>query len=178
MARSECPDSNGAINGSRAARSVDRSTSMYARTGAGEADQAACSARPRPFSARCSTVTPGSSSVRDWATAMVASVLALSATVIRNGYGRFAVRYPCRRRTQGPRSTCSLWTGITTSRTGPVREALTVTGRPVRYAVVGGMAVGGSVDVLMPTTMDGGTVVTLCRLCGLAMNRHRQQDGE
>ena len=84
MARSECPDSSGATSGASAARSVDRSTSRYASTGASEADHTARSARPRPFSDRCTTVTAGSSAATRRATASVPSVEALSATVIRN----------------------------------------------------------------------------------------------
>ena len=57
--RSECPEINGATRGSSPARSVERSTSMYARTAASEADQAARSARPRPFSSRWTTRTCG-----------------------------------------------------------------------------------------------------------------------
>ncbi len=49
MAMSECPETSGATSGSRAARSVERSTSMYTSTGASEADHTAFSARPRPW---------------------------------------------------------------------------------------------------------------------------------
>ena len=49
IARSECPEISGATSGSSALRSVERSTSMYASTGASEADQTVRSARPRPF---------------------------------------------------------------------------------------------------------------------------------
>ena len=58
---------------------------MYASTGASDADHTARSARPRPFSSRWTTVTSANSSASASATASVASVLALSATVIRNG---------------------------------------------------------------------------------------------
>ena len=85
MARSECPDISGATSGQRPSRSVDRSTSMYARIGASERDHTALSARPRPFSSRWTARTPGSCSARWVATAQVPSVLALSATVMRNG---------------------------------------------------------------------------------------------
>ena len=61
IARSECPDISGATSGSSAARSVERSTSMYATTRARLADHAARSARPRPFAGRCRTSTPESS---------------------------------------------------------------------------------------------------------------------
>ena len=91
---------------------------MYASTGASEADHTARSARPRPFSGRCSTVTAGSSAATRRATASVPSVEALSATVIRNRYGKPAVRCACRRRRQDSRSGSSLCTGTTTSSTG------------------------------------------------------------
>ena len=58
IARSLWPDMRGATSGSRAARSVDRSTSMYARTAASLADQTVRSARPRPFSAIRTARTP------------------------------------------------------------------------------------------------------------------------
>ena len=58
---------------------------MYARTGASEADHTALRARPRPFWSRCTARTSGSSAARSDATAQVPSVLALSATVMRNG---------------------------------------------------------------------------------------------
>ncbi|GAB3808399.1 hypothetical protein GCM10027605_40840 [Micromonospora zhanjiangensis] len=88
---------------------------MYASTGDSESDQAVRNARPRPFSPNRSTRTPGSSSASAVATRYVPSTLALSATVIRNEYGNWSVRYPCNRRTHGSRSTSSLYTGTTTS---------------------------------------------------------------
>jgi hypothetical protein len=83
MAMSEWPEISGATSGSSAARSVDRSTSRYASTGAPERDQAACSARPRPFSASRIQSVPGSSAASRAAMRGVRSVLALSAMVIR-----------------------------------------------------------------------------------------------
>ena len=85
MATSECPEISGATSGSSAASSVDRSTSRYASTGARDCDQAARSARPRPFSASRSHCASGSSSASRAAICGVRSVLALSATVMRNG---------------------------------------------------------------------------------------------
>src|SRR5690606_1403621 len=73
---------------------------------------------PRPFASRCTTRTSPSSAASSSATASVASVLALSATVIRAGNGNPLPRYWCRRRTQTPRSVSSLYTGTTTSSTG------------------------------------------------------------
>src|SRR5947207_251544 len=70
--------------------------------------------------------------------ARVPSVLALSATVIRNRYGNAALRWAYRRRSEGSRSTCSLWTGTTTSSTGP--GAVSTTDRP-RWAGPVGMVV-------------------------------------
>ena len=75
------------------------------------------SARPRPFSASRTAATPASSAASARAIAGVASVLALSAMVIRNGYGNCAVRWAYSRRTDGSRSVSSLWTGTTTSST-------------------------------------------------------------
>ena len=108
IATSEWPEISGATSGSNAARSVDRSTSMYASTGAGDPDHTVRSARPRPFAGMRTTATYGSPSARCSATYGVASVLALSAIVIRNAYGNVAVRYACNRRTHGPRSISSL----------------------------------------------------------------------
>ncbi len=85
MARSEWPEISGATSGSSAVSPVDRSTSRYASTGAREPDQAARSARPRPFSGSRSETTSGSSPASRAAMTGVRSVLALSATVIRNG---------------------------------------------------------------------------------------------
>lgn len=83
MAMSEWPEISGATSGSSAARSVDRSTSRYASTGARERDHAVCSARPRPFSASRMTSVPGSSAASRAAIRGVPSVLALSAMVMR-----------------------------------------------------------------------------------------------
>ncbi len=118
MARSECPEMSGATSGSSALRSVDRSTSMYARTGASERDQTVRRARPRPFSSSRVLRTPSTVAARPAATSGVRSVLALSAIVMRKGYGNVRVRWSWSRRTHGPRSCSSLKTGITTSSTG------------------------------------------------------------
>ena len=83
MARSLCPDISGATSGSSAFRSVDRSTSMQARTSAALCDQMSRSARPRPGSSMRTARTSGSSRASRLAIAQVASVLPLSATVIR-----------------------------------------------------------------------------------------------
>ena len=56
---------------------------MYARIGDSDAAHTACSARPRPFSSNRATATLGSVSASAAAIAGVASVLALSAIVIR-----------------------------------------------------------------------------------------------
>lgn len=85
MARSEWPEISGATSGSSALRSVERSTSMYARTGASEPDQTVRSALPRPFSSSRALRTPSRLPASAAATSGVRSVLALSATVIRNG---------------------------------------------------------------------------------------------
>jgi hypothetical protein len=81
---------------------------MYASTAASECVHTNFSARPRPFSLRCTAATSGSVSASRSATSAVASVLALSAMVIRNRYGNSARRYACSRRTHGSRSICSL----------------------------------------------------------------------
>lgn len=96
------------------------------------------SARPRPLAARCRTRTSGSSAASASATARVASTLALSATVIRNGYGKCALRCACSRRTQGPRSASSLWTGTTTSSTaaGTATRVSTAGREPVAYVIL------------------------------------------
>ena len=95
MATSLCPESNGATRGSSASRSVERSTSMYATTRASLVDHTVRSARPRPFSSRCTAVTRSSSCASRRAIAQVPSVLALSATVIaprhREALGEVAV---------------------------------------------------------------------------------------
>lgn len=118
MARSEWPEINGATSGSSALRSVERSTSMYASTGASESPHTVRSARPRPFSSSRVLRTPATEAASHAATSGVRSVLALSAIVMRKGYGKVRVRCSCSLRTQGPRSFSSLKTGITTSRTG------------------------------------------------------------
>lgn len=59
IARSEWPEISGATSGSRALRSVERSTSMYARTGASEADHTVRRARPRPLRSSRTLVTSG-----------------------------------------------------------------------------------------------------------------------
>ncbi len=79
IATSLWPVVNGATNGRKDHRLVERSTSMYATTSASEADQAALSARPRPFSSRRNTDTRGSSAASRRATVRVPSVEALSA---------------------------------------------------------------------------------------------------
>ncbi len=76
---------SGATSGSSAASPVDRSTSVYASTGAREPDQAARSARPRPLTGSRIHSTSASSSASPAAMPGVRSVLALSAMVIRNG---------------------------------------------------------------------------------------------
>ena len=83
IARSECPETRGATKGANAARSVDRSTSMYTSTGASEVDHTACSARPRPFSGtRTTRTSSGRRPVRQRC-AGCSSTLALSAMVMR-----------------------------------------------------------------------------------------------
>ena len=133
-----------------AARSVDRSTSMYASTGASEADQTARSARPRPFSARCTTATAGSSAAIRRATASVPSVDALSATVIRNRYGNSAARCACSRRRHDSRPASSLWTGTTTSSAG-TEAGGTARGRA---SAAGRGTARGAVVVVMPATIS------------------------
>lgn len=108
IARSEWPEISGATSGSSALRSVERSTSMYARTGASECDQTVRSARPRPFSSSRRDRTRGSAAASRAATCGVRSVLALSATVIRKAYGKVRARWSCRRSTHGSRSFSSL----------------------------------------------------------------------
>ena len=71
-----------------------------------------------PSAGRCTTRTCGSSAASAAATSKVVSVLALSATVIRNVYGSWVDRCWCSRRTLPGRSACSLCTGTTTSSTG------------------------------------------------------------
>ena len=81
---------------------------MYASTVASLACQTERSAQPRPLRSRCTARTPGSSSASCWARVHVASVLALSATVIRAGNGNPFERNACNRRILGPRSLSSL----------------------------------------------------------------------
>ena len=92
IARSEWPDTRGATNGASAARSVDRSTSMYASTGASDVDHTACRARPRPFCSSRTMRTSVSSSANCAAIRGVWSVLALSAIVMRAVNGKLSSR--------------------------------------------------------------------------------------
>ncbi|CAM5628100.1 hypothetical protein SPURM210S_00863 [Streptomyces purpurascens] len=108
IARSEWPEISGATSGSSALRSVDRSTSMYASTGASEADQTARRARPRPFCSSRKRVTSGISAASRAATRGVVSVEALSAIVMRNAYGNVLSRCSYSLRTHGWRSFSSL----------------------------------------------------------------------
>lgn len=108
IARSEWPEISGATSGSSALRSVDRSTSMYARIGASEADQTVRSARPRPFCSSRKFLTSGMRASRRCATTGVVSVDALSAIVMRKEYGNVRVRWSCSLRTHGWRSFSSL----------------------------------------------------------------------
>jgi len=136
IATSECPVISGATSGSSAARSVDRSTSMYASTAASEPDHVACSARPRPFCVRCTAVTASSSAASAVAMSNVASVLALSAIVMRKSYGKVALRCACSLRTHGSRSSSSSCTGITTSSTGDPWGAVAPAERIAMVAVM------------------------------------------
>ena len=100
----------------------------------------AFSARPRPFSSRCTTRRPSTLSVSETARRTVPSVLALSATVIRAGYGTLARRWASRRRTASTMSSCSLYTGMTMSSVGwgcevSARVCTVEAGRP-RVSVV------------------------------------------
>ena len=119
---SECPESNGAINGIRALRSVERSTSMYATTSASDSLHTCRSARPRPFASRWTTRTSSNSSARERASANVPSTLALSAMVIRAENGTCVRKCRRRRRTHVSRPASSLYTGTTTSSTTVVAE--------------------------------------------------------
>ena len=75
-------------------------------------------------------------------------MLALSATVIRNGYGKPAVRCACSRRTQDSRSASSLCTGTTMSSAGT--GAGGAAGR--------GAAVGAVAAVVMAPTISSPAV--------------------
>ncbi len=108
IAMSECRDTSGAMSGIRALRSVERSTSQYATISASLCCHTALSARPRPFCSRWTTRTPSSSPASATAISRVSSVLALSATVIRDAYGTCARRWSARRRTDEAMSSCSL----------------------------------------------------------------------
>src|ERR1700735_4439538 len=119
IATSLWPDSSGASNGSSAFRSVDRSTSMYAKIAASLCDQTERSAPPRPGRSRRTARTPSSSVSKPNAWDHVPSSLALSAIVIRAENGNSSRRNACSRRTLGPRSRSSLRTGITISTTVP-----------------------------------------------------------
>ncbi len=108
IARSEWPEISGATSGSSAFRSVDRSTSMYARIGASEEDQTVRSARPRPFCSSRKALTSGISDSSRADTCGVVSVDALSAIVMRNAYGNVRLRWSCSLSTHGWRSFSSL----------------------------------------------------------------------
>ena len=88
MARSLWPDNNGATSGSNAFKSVDKSTSMYARTSASLCDQIARRARPRPGCSMRTARTSPNSRASLLAIAQVPSVLPLSAIVIRAVNGK------------------------------------------------------------------------------------------
>src|ERR1700733_3972643 len=119
IATSECPDSSGASNGNSAFRSVDRSTSMYAKIAASLCDQTDRSAPPRPGRSRRIARTPSSSVSKASAWGHVPSSLALSAIAIPAVNGNSSRRKACSRRTLGPRSRSSLRTGITMSTAVP-----------------------------------------------------------
>ena len=88
MATSLWPDNSGATSGSSAFRSVDKSTSMYARTSASLCDQTARSARPRPGCSMRTARTSSKSRASRSAMAQVPSVLPLSAMVTRAVNGK------------------------------------------------------------------------------------------
>ena len=91
---------------------------MYARIGASEPIQTS-SVPGAPFCSVRTSRTPASSATSPAAAnRYVRSVLALSATVMRNGYGNVCTRWACSRRTHAASVCCSLYTGTTTSRTG------------------------------------------------------------
>src|SRR5579862_8153625 len=115
MAISLCPDSSGATSGSSAFKSVDKSTSIYARTSASLCDQMARSARPRPDCSIRTARTSPNSRARPPAIDQVASVLPLSAIVTRAVNGKPSRRKPTSRRMLGARSCSSLRTGTTMS---------------------------------------------------------------
>ena len=81
---------------------------MYATTDASDASHAARSARPRPFSSRCTAVTPSISAARRAASSAVPSVEALSAITTRAGYGSSVSRNARTRRTDASSPRTSL----------------------------------------------------------------------
>ncbi len=88
IARSEWPEMSGATSGASAARSVDRSTSMYASTGASEVTTPRAAPGRGPSAPDRTTRTSVSSAASSAAIRGVSSTLALSAIVMRAENGK------------------------------------------------------------------------------------------
>ena len=102
-------ESSGATSGSSAAQ-VGREVDVHVGDdlGARLADQAARSARPRPFARAAGARRRAARAQPPAAIAGVASVLALSAITIRQVNGNSAARKRCRRRMLGSSAASSL----------------------------------------------------------------------